>query len=168
MLDIYSPQELENVLRFPRPRLTVDIVVYNRDSDTILLQKRNLPEPKEYFGTWALPGGHVNKGEDYRAAARRELKEEMGLEAGYLDLIDIYTTMYDKNFKEIDSRGWRATIAVLWTPQTKKEIENISIDNDEVSGYTWTEVDDILSEKVQLAFNHLEIIKDAVVFGLLT
>jgi mutator protein MutT len=34
-----------------------------------------------YPGVWDLPGGHVEPGESPPAAARRELREELGIEA---------------------------------------------------------------------------------------
>ena len=33
-------------------------------------------------GTWGLPGGHVDFGEEPESTARREIKEETGLEVG--------------------------------------------------------------------------------------
>ena len=44
-------------------------------------------------GTWELPGGHREPGEDIDAAARRELYEETGYRAGkYTNLGPLYTT----------------------------------------------------------------------------
>jgi ADP-ribose pyrophosphatase YjhB (NUDIX family) len=128
-----------------------------------LLQKRNLKEPAEYFGKYALPGGHVNKGERYTDAAVRELKEEMGIELECPQLIEVYDELFYQN-KEVDSRGWRVTVAVLFEI---REIPDIAIDNLEVNGYDWVSIDDILNGKYELAFNHREIIGDAFGYGLI-
>lgn len=47
--------------------------------DTLLLVKRANDPAKNQ---WAFPGGRVERGEKLEAAARRELLEETGLEAG--------------------------------------------------------------------------------------
>lgn len=41
----------------------------------ILLIKRGNPQ---YYGFWAVPGGHVDPGENVKVAADREMKEEVG------------------------------------------------------------------------------------------
>lgn len=63
----------------PRPAVTVDIVLFHKSDERIkvLLIKRGR-EP--FKGRWAFPGGFVDKDESLEAAARRELKEETGLE----------------------------------------------------------------------------------------
>lgn len=50
-------------------------VVLENDKGEILLVKRK-NEPAK--GKWALPGGGVNFGEQYKETAKRELKEETG------------------------------------------------------------------------------------------
>ncbi|MEM6551111.1 MAG: NUDIX domain-containing protein [Planctomycetota bacterium] len=73
---------------FPRPALTVDIVVFALDEDDlkVMLIERDL---KPYAGRWALPGGFVRVDETLDNAARRELKEETGLKDIYLE--QLYT-----------------------------------------------------------------------------
>jgi 8-oxo-dGTP diphosphatase len=41
-------------------------------------------------GLWSLPGGHIEPGETARAAAVREVREETGVEAELLGLVDIH------------------------------------------------------------------------------
>jgi len=68
--------------------LTVDMVIFTVVDDTlnVLLVKRKY-EP--FAGIWALPGGFVEEDETPREAAERELLEEAGLSASYLE--QLYT-----------------------------------------------------------------------------
>jgi len=73
----------------PRPALTVDCVVFGyRDEDdlmVLLIQRGQEP----FRGQWALPGGFVHIDESLEEAARRELREETGLDNPYLE--QLYT-----------------------------------------------------------------------------
>jgi ADP-ribose pyrophosphatase YjhB (NUDIX family) len=60
-----------SVYRNPVP--TVDIII-ETGPGIVLIRRKNPP-----FG-WALPGGFVDYGESFEAAARREAKEETGLD----------------------------------------------------------------------------------------
>src|SRR6185436_6481509 len=73
---------------YPRPALTVDCVVFGLDEDDlkVLLIERDLPP---FAGKWALPGGFVRVEESLEEAARRELREEAGLDIAYLE--QLYT-----------------------------------------------------------------------------
>lgn len=73
---------------YPRPAVTVDIVVLTVRDDalSVLLISRAM-DP--FRGEWALPGGFVNPNEGLEAAACRELKEETGLTDVYLE--QLYT-----------------------------------------------------------------------------
>lgn len=60
-------------------------VVLMNDQQQILLQKR---ADNHY---WGLPGGSMELGETLEQVAKRELEEETGLVAVYLQLLDIFS-----------------------------------------------------------------------------
>jgi 8-oxo-dGTP diphosphatase len=66
------------VYEYPRPAVTVDMVIVTRDASPRLLLVRRKNDP--FAGCWALPGGFVEIDEDLDDAARRELREEAGIE----------------------------------------------------------------------------------------
>jgi 8-oxo-dGTP diphosphatase len=59
-------------------KVGVGVAVVVKRGQRILLIKRN---GKHGAGTWSVPGGWMEPGEGPIAAARRELQEEVGLEA---------------------------------------------------------------------------------------
>ena len=64
---------------YPRPAVTVDLAAFARGPDGIrvlLIRRKHDP----FAGQWALPGGFVEIDERIEDAARRELKEETGVE----------------------------------------------------------------------------------------
>jgi 8-oxo-dGTP diphosphatase len=67
-----------------RPWVGIGVVAVRGDS--VLLVRRGKP-PR--LGSWSLPGGAQRLGEQAEAAARRELREETGIEVGLLDLLAV-------------------------------------------------------------------------------
>jgi 8-oxo-dGTP diphosphatase len=63
---------------YPRPAVTVDLVVVTRKRPRRVLLIRRKHEP--FAGMWAIPGGFVDMDETLEAAARRELREEAGVD----------------------------------------------------------------------------------------
>jgi 8-oxo-dGTP diphosphatase len=67
-----------------RPWVGIGVVALRGDS--VLLVRRGKP-PR--LGSWSLPGGAQRLGERAEEAARRELREETGIEVGPLDLLAV-------------------------------------------------------------------------------
>src|SRR6478735_1520865 len=66
-------------------KVAVDAVVFGYDAEegvSVLLITRKF-EP--FQKSWALPGGLVKESESLEEAVRRELKEESGVDVGYLE-----------------------------------------------------------------------------------
>jgi 8-oxo-dGTP diphosphatase len=64
---------------YPRPMVTADVVVFGLAEDglrTLFIKRKKDP----FAGHWAIPGGFIEIDEPIDAGARRELKEETGLE----------------------------------------------------------------------------------------
>ena len=70
-------------LRIPTP--AVGVVCFNDQGEVLLIQRGNAPR----LGEWSIPGGRLEWGETTKVAALRELKEETGIEAELVGLIDV-------------------------------------------------------------------------------
>ena len=77
----------------------VSTVVYAERGDQILLLKRAMGF---LTGQWFLPGGALDAGEPPVDGARRELKEEAGLEIeGDLELVGVYWSQADQGHGQV-------------------------------------------------------------------
>jgi 8-oxo-dGTP diphosphatase len=69
----------------PRPRACVSAALFRGRS--VLLVRRGKAVAQ---GLWSLPGGRIEPGETARAAAEREVREETGLAAALLGVIEVH------------------------------------------------------------------------------
>src|SRR3972149_5676141 len=68
-----------------RPICGVGVVV-KKDDAVLLIQRGRAPR----LGEWTVPGGAVELGESLRAAARREIREECGIEIELGEILDAF------------------------------------------------------------------------------
>ncbi len=133
---------------FPRPAVTVDCVVFGFDEGDlkVLLVRRDV-DP--FRGKWALPGGFVREEESLEEAARRELREETGIEKLYLE--QLYT------FGDLgrDPRGRVITVAYYALVKLAAYDVNAATD---ASSAAWFPVADVS----RLAFDHEKILEMAL------
>jgi 8-oxo-dGTP diphosphatase len=90
---------------YPRPAVTVDIVIVTREPRprVLLIRRKNDP----FAGMWAIPGGFVDMDEALDAAAARELREETGVAAERLEQLHTFGE------PGRDPRGRTITVAYL-------------------------------------------------------
>jgi len=130
---------------YPRPALTVDIIVINKDDmDKILLIKRK-NEPFKDF--WALPGGFIDIDEELTESALRELQEETGISDIKLRQFGTYGKLGR------DPRG--RTISVVYYGYLTNYNQDIMA-NDDAKDLDWFSLNNLPA----LAFDHKEIISD--------
>jgi 8-oxo-dGTP diphosphatase len=130
--------------RYPHPAVTTDAVVFTIfDNKLRLLLIKRGADP--YKGSWAIPGGFLEMDEGLDECARRELKEETGLEKIYME------QLYTFGAPERDPRERVITVAYYAiTPHGNIKLDAAS----DASDADWFPIDKL----PKLAFDHDKII----------
>jgi 8-oxo-dGTP diphosphatase len=131
------------VYEYPRPAVTVDVVIVTRESKPRVLLVRRKHEPFE--GMWAIPGGFVEIDEPLDDAARRELFEETGVRMK--KLVQLHTFGAPKR----DPRGRNISVAYLARVDADKLEPRAGDDAAEVGWFS-------LHRPPTLAFDHKDIL----------
>jgi len=133
---------------FPRPAVTTDTMVFREGNHCIeiLLIKRKKDPYKDY---WALPGGFLEIEETPEDGARRELKEETGLD---IDVLKEAGTFGDI---DRDPRGRTITIAFYTFINHRNRKIAAKTDAAEVKWFS-------IKELPEMAFDHKEILKEGI------
>ena len=134
--------------------LTVDLVILTLRGTSlqVLLVERGV-EP--YAGAMALPGGFLRDAEEpILVAARRELSEEVGLDADAL-LLEQFGVYGDPGR---DPRGRVVSVAFLAiAPRIPDPVAGT-----DAADARWTPADEVLFGSLPLAFDHQAVVADAV------
>jgi 8-oxo-dGTP diphosphatase len=138
--------------KFPAFAVTVDVVILTMADGVLnVLLVRRGEEP--YKGMWAMPGGFKRPEETLDEAARRELSEETGV-----DVPSLLTQFGAYGDPERDPRLNVVTVGYL---AVLRDVGAIVAGTDAAEA-SLVPVSDILEERIELAFDHLGIIRDAI------
>lgn len=131
---------------YPRPAVTVDIVIFSSDAlDVLLIQRKHPP----FEGHWALPGGFIEMEEPLEASALRELEEETGVTDVALTEVGVFGA------PSRDPRGRVITIAYATVVEKPTLTLEAGSDASEVAWFSNMDLP-------KLAFDHSEIIRKAL------
>lgn len=138
--------------RYPAFAVTVDIVILTMSGGLlhVLLVRRGVAPFK---GLWAIPGGFKRPDEALTQAAKRELAAETGVDSA--SLLTQFGAYGDPGR---DPRMNVVTVAYL---AVLHEVSGIIAGTD-ASAASLIPVADVLNGKIGLAFDHADIVRDAV------
>jgi len=137
---------------YPQFAVTVDVVILTivgEELQVLLVRRRDDP----YRGAWALPGGFKRPEETLEEAAARELREETGVEAApHLSQFGAYGDPGRDPRTNVVSVGF---LAVL------RDVGALAAGTDADDAQLFA-VHEVLGGRVELAFDHARILRDAV------
>lgn len=111
----------------------IHIIMISKDKSKVLLQKR-CASKKLYPNMWDITvGGHISVGEDSLVSAKREFKEELGL-----DLDDFEFKYLDKVKEEFYNNGLSSREFVyVYLVFGDVEVDSLKLQKEEVSAARW-------------------------------
>jgi 8-oxo-dGTP diphosphatase len=154
---VASPRETQlpagyDPSQFPAFAVTVDVVILTMSEGAlhVLLVRRG---EAPYQGMWAIPGGFKRPGETLDEAARRELVEETG--------VDVPSLLAQFGAYGDPGRDPRMNVVTVGYLAVLRDVGAIVAGTDAAEARL-VRVSELLNEKVELAFDHLAIVRDAI------
>ncbi len=138
--------------RFPPFAVTVDVVILTMSEGllhVLLVCRGEAP----FEGMWAIPGGFKRPDETLDEAAKRELAEETGVDAASLP-----TQFGAYGDPDRDPRMNVVTIGYL---AVLRDVGTV-VGGSDAAAAALIPASDVLNGKVELAFDHLRIVRDAI------
>src|SRR6476659_4133457 len=136
----------------PAFAVTVDIVILTMSENVlhVLLVRR---DEDPFQGMWAIPGGFKRPTETLDEAAKRELSEETGVDAA--SLLTQFGAYGDPGR---DPRMNVVTVAYL---AVLRDVGSVIAGSDAADA-ALVPASDVLNGELELAFDHLQIVRDAI------
>jgi 8-oxo-dGTP diphosphatase len=137
--------------QFPAFAVTVDVVILTMSDSRlhVLLVRRGVAP---FEGVWAIPGGFKRPTETLDEAAKRELAEETGIDAAMLTQLGAYGD---------PGRDPRMNVVTIAYLAVLRDVHGIAAGTDAAAA-ALVPVSDPLDGKIELAFDHAQIVRDAV------
>jgi 8-oxo-dGTP diphosphatase len=140
-------KQLKYHYEYPHPSVTTDCVIFGFDGTklNVLLVERGV-EP--YKGRWAFPGGFMKMDETALQGAKRELKEETGLENAYIKQFHAFTDPNRDPRERVITIAYYALVRI-------SEVKG----GDDAAKAEWFPISKVPS----LAFDHDQILREATI-----
>lgn len=124
---------------------SVAIIVFRREAENkyLLLWKKASEHYKE---TWEFPKGNIEKSEDEKITALRELAEENGLKAKDIVFLDDFRDKVSFFYRDASQELVKKEIVFLLAQTTKSDI-NISYEHNAYRWALYLEAFDLLTHK---------------------
>jgi 8-oxo-dGTP diphosphatase len=138
--------------KFPAFAVTVDVVILTMVDDqlqVLLIRRGQAP----FEGMWAIPGGFKLPTETLDEAAKRELAEETGVDAASL------LTQFGAYGDPL--RDPRMNVVTVGYLAVLRDVGRIAAGTDAADA-SLVAVSEVLSGKLELAFDHLRIVREAI------
>ena len=144
---------------FPMPSITCDVLVLNQQinvtaegslmskSNVLLIKRKNEP----FKDCWALPGGFMEIDETLVECAKRELKEETGID------VDTSKLYFKKILDKVDRDSRGRVISVVYMTHVSKQIK-VKV-GDDAKEYAWFDVNNLPDN---IAFDHKELFNNVL------
>jgi 8-oxo-dGTP diphosphatase len=94
----------------PWPRCAASAAIF-RGSEVLLIERVQ----GALAGYWSLPGGHIEPGETARSAALREVREETGIEAELVGLVDVHEVILRQSGDTLTAHYLIVVFCGRWT-----------------------------------------------------
>jgi nucleoside triphosphatase len=114
---------------YPEP--TVGALIFNPDGQILLIKG------EKFSNRYVLPGGHIEVGETFEEALRREVKEETGLDIDNIQLLSLQESIFNPHYHT--KRHFLYIDFVCTTTSTQVTL------NEESQEFIWVAVPDALN-----------------------
>jgi len=115
--------------KYPEP--TVGALIFNQESKIFLMTS-----PK-WQGKYSIAGGHIELGETFEEALRRELKEETNLDVFDIQFLMVQECIFSEEF-------YKKKHFVFLDYICKTKDTNVILDGREGIKYVWVSIDEAL------------------------
>jgi 8-oxo-dGTP diphosphatase len=83
-----------------RPKVGMGVYIADGKGNLLMTLRTSAHEP----GTWCVPGGHLEMGESFLDCAKKEVREEVGLELEDIEILGVVNNIFslEKHYVNID------------------------------------------------------------------
>jgi len=114
--------------QYPEP--TVGLVIFNPENKILMVKSH------KWHNKYIMPGGHIEVGESFEQAAKREIKEETGLDIHDIKFLCLHEHIFGKEFHKKKH--------FVFLDFTAKTDSSKVVLNDEAQEYKWVTIQEAL------------------------